>query len=207
MKSALLKASLSFVLSLLISSCSNSINEYTASQYYEFGIQAETADDLPLAQRNYSRAYKNAIMGNLGPKSEAYYLYEYARVTGYAGNYQESEKAFIDVLALIKKAEGEADDLRAPALAEYSRLLHDTDQHQKAIPIYEKAVIELELLDIESDDPIGFAILLDDYAESLSAAGFSERATRTANRSARLKANHKNTEPRFQGRRYKTNNF
>ncbi|HZP59763.1 MAG TPA: tetratricopeptide repeat protein [Opitutaceae bacterium] len=187
----------------LLAGCANPINGYTAQQYYEYGVQAEKGGDLALAQRNYSRAYGNAQMGNLGPKAEAYYLYEVARVTGYAGMYAESEKEFLDVLTLIEKAKGEADKLRAPALAEYARLLHDTGQHAKAVPIYEKAVAELERVGILTLDPLGFAALLDDYAGSLAAAGFSQRAAEISSRSASIKEAHKGDSPKFEPRRYK----
>ncbi len=187
----------------LLAGCANPINGYTAQQYYESGVQAEKGGDLALAQRNYSRAYGNAQMGNLGPKAEAYYLYEVARVTGYAGAYAESEKAFLDVLALIDKAKGEADKLRAPALAECARLLHDTGQHAKAVPIYEKAVSELERVGILTLDPLGFASLLDDYAGSLAAAGFSQRSAEISSRSASIKEAHKGELPKFEARRYK----
>jgi tetratricopeptide (TPR) repeat protein len=187
----------------MLASCANPINAYTAQQYYEYGVQAERGGDLALARRTYSRASGNAQMWNLGAKAEAYYLYEVARVAGYAGDYGESEKAFLEVLSLIQKSKGEADKLSAPALAEYSRLLHDTGQHQKAIPVYEKAITELEKVGIESSDPLGFAALLDDYAGSLAAAGFSERATSVSDRSSTLKAKQPNETPHFESRRYK----
>jgi tetratricopeptide (TPR) repeat protein len=188
---------------VLISSCANPINARTAQHYSEFGVQAEQAGDLAVARRNFSRAYGNAQMGNLGPAAEASYLYEYARVTGYAGSYEESEKAFLNVLALIEKAKGDADKLRPPALAEYSRLLHDIGQHQKAVPIYERAVVELERVGIESSDLLGYAALLDDYAESLTESGHSDRASAVTARSVSLKAKHNNDAPHCQARRYK----
>lgn len=191
------------VSAVLFSSCANPINARTAQNYYQYGVQAERAGDLAQARMNFSRAYGNAQMGNLGPAAEASYLYEFARVTGYTGNYEESDKAFLDVLALIDKAKGEADKLRPPALAEYSRLLHDTGQHQKAVPVYEKAMAALEKVGIESSDPLGYAALLDEYAESLTAAGFQARASAILERSSSLKAEHKNATPHFQARRYK----
>jgi tetratricopeptide (TPR) repeat protein len=190
-------------LASFLASCANPINAYTAQQYYDYGVQAERGGDLALAQRNFSKAYGNAQMGNLGPRAEAYYLYEFARVTGYAGSYAESEKAFLEVLALIDKAKGEADKLRAPTLSEYARLLHDTGQHAKAVPIYEKAVSELERVGILSSDPLGFAALLDDYAGSLSAAGFAQQSTEVASRSASIKEAHKGASTSFEARRYK----
>ena len=143
-------------------------------------------------------------MGNLGPAAEASYLYEYARVRGYAGSYAESEKAFLDVLALIDKAHGGGDRLRAPALAEYSRLLHDTGQHQKAIPVFERAAIALDKTGIDSSDPIGYAEFLDDYADSLKLAGNMDRASAIAARTATLRLGHENERSHFQPRRYKS---
>lgn len=194
---------LASALASFLASCSNPINAYTAQQYYDYGVQAERGGNLALAGRNYSRAYGNAQMGNLGPKAEAYYLYEFARVTGHAGSYAESEKAFLEVLALIDKAKGEADQLRAPTYSEYARLLHDIGEHAKAVPVYEKAVPELERVGILSSDPLGFASLLDDYASSLAAAGFSQRSADIARRSASIKDAHKGRSPKFELRRYK----
>jgi tetratricopeptide (TPR) repeat protein len=183
------------VAAALLSGCANSINAHTAQRYYESGVQAERANNLALARRNFSRAYGNAQIGNLGPAAEASYLYEYARVSGYAGEYEESAKAFIDVLALIDKAKGEADKLRPPALSEYARLLHNSGQHQKAVPIFEQATAALEKVGIESSDPLGYAALLDEYAESLNAAGFPDRASAISRRSASLKTMHKDESP------------
>lgn len=191
------------VATALLDGCANPINARTAQNYYEYGVQAEQGGDLALARRNFSRAYGNAQMGNLGPKAEAYYLYEYARVTGYAGAYADSEESFLRVLSLIDHANGEADKLRAPALAEYSRLLHDTGQHRKAVPVYERAVRELEKTGIETSDPIGYAEFLDEYAESAKAAGFAERAAAISVRASSLKASRPGETLHFQARRYK----
>ena len=187
---------------LLLGGCANPINARTAQNYYVAGSHAEDAGDLALARRNFSRAYGNAQLGNLGPAAEASYLYEYARVTGYAGNHVEAESSFQEVLTLIAKAKGEADRLLPPTLAEYSRLLHDTGQHQKAIPIYERAVAALDRANVEASDPVGYAGLLDEFAESLKAAEQPARAEEIAARSAALKAAHPGATPHFQPRRY-----
>jgi tetratricopeptide (TPR) repeat protein len=188
--------------SALVCSCANPINAKTADNYYESGVQAELAGNLPLAQRNFSRAHLNAQLGHLGPAAEASYLYEYARVTGRSGNIQESEKAFTDTLALIDKANPKADKLRAPALSEYSRLLHDTGQHRKAAPVFERAVVELDKTGVESSDPIGYAGYLDDYAKSLRAAGQASKASSASSRAAALRARHPGKKAHFQRGRY-----
>lgn len=199
----ILSAAMLVAAAMLHSGCANPINAHTARTYYDAGVRAERGGDLALARTNYSRAYGNAQLGSLGPAAEASYLYEYARVCGHAGDYAESEKSFSEVLTLLDKAKGEGDKLRAPTLAEYSRLLHDTGQHAKAIPIYERAVVELEKHGIEASDPLGFAGLLDDYALSLKAAGLADRAAATAARATALREKHKGRPIGFQGKRYK----
>lgn len=166
-------------------------------------MQAEQGGDLKAARMYYGRAQINAQIGNLGPAKEAYACYEWARVTGYLAMYAGSEKGFVDALALIEKAKGEADKLRAPALAEYARLLHDTGQHVKAVPIYEQARVELEKIDILKIDALGFAAFLDDYAGSLKEAGLVDRAAVISARSDAIKQEHKGGTPHFEARRYK----
>jgi tetratricopeptide (TPR) repeat protein len=181
----------------------NPINAKTGANYYQWGMDAERNGDLTLARQNYSRAYANAQMGNLGPKPEAYSLYEWSRVTGYLGMYADAEKGFNDVLALIDKSEGKAENLRTPALLELARLLHDTGQHEKAIPFYQKATAEVEKGDIASVDPIGYALVLDDYAQSLQASGNAKLADEITARSASIKEANKGIKEKFIGRRYK----
>lgn len=202
-KNRVVLASLLGAMASLLCSCANPINARTAQNYYQLGVQAEQGGDFTLARRNFSRAYGNAQMGNLGLAAEASYLYEYARVTGYVGNYDESEKAFGEVLALIEKAQGEADRLLAPTLTEYSRLLHDTEQHQKAVSVFERAVAALEKAQIESSDPLAYAAFLDEYASSLKAVGLGERAAVVGVRSAALKAKHADETPHFTPTRYR----
>lgn len=194
---------LSIALLSLLASCANPINDHTGARYYEAGMQAEHAGDLKAARMYYGRAQINAQIGKLGSAKEAYACYEWARVTGYLGMYADAEKGFVDALTLIEKAKGEADKLRPPALSEYARLLHDTGQHAKAVPIYEKADSELQKLDILKIDALGYAAFLDDYAGSLNEAGLGDRAAAILARSAAIRLEHKGETPHFEARRYK----
>jgi len=188
----------------LVGCVSNPINAKTAANYYDAGMAAEQNGDLILARQNYSRAYAHAQMGNLGPAPEAYAMYEWSRVTGYLGMFADAEKGFNDVLALIEKAGQKAEDLRPPALLELARLFHDTGEHSKAVPVYKKALAELGRYNIEKDDPIGFTIVLDDYAQSLRSIGDVRRAEDITQRSQSIKDKNKGVAAKFVGRRYKT---
>lgn len=193
---------LSVILSTVTGCVTNPINAYTGGRYYDYGVQASKAGDWELARQNFYRAYVNAQIGHLGPAVEAYCIYEWARVTGYLGMYADAEKGFGDVLSRIDKARGKADKLRPPALCELSRLLHDTGQHLKAIPVYERALSELEKVAAEKDDPMAFADFLDDYGESLRFAGYDSRADEVLRRAATVREANKGLSARFIAKRY-----
>lgn len=138
----------------------------------------------------------------LGPTEEAYPLYQWSRVTGYLGKYDEAEQGFTKVLALIDQAHGDAHRLLPPTLCELARLLHDTNRHTEAVPIYQRAVAELEKVDALKTDPLGFAAFLDEYTESLRKAGFDARADEIAAKSTSIKGQNRGGSAKFAPRRY-----
>jgi len=203
MKLYLCLCALAFVALSIFTGCANPVNAYTASRYYDYGFQAADAGDYTLARQNFYRAAVNCQMGLLGSTDEAHCFYEWSRMTGYLGMYADAEKGFNDTLTLIDKAKGKADNLRAPTLCELARLLYDTGRYQKAIPVYEKALAELEKTSIAKADPIGFADFLDDYAGCLRAAGESARGDEIAHRAAVVRAENKGRTAKFIPKRYK----
>ena len=88
-------------------------------------------------------------------------------------------------------------------MGELARLLHDTGQHEKAVPVYEKAVAEFDNRNITKVDPIGFTIVLDDYCQSLRAVGNVSRADEVAARSLSIKEANKGKKAGFIGMRYR----
>ena len=178
------------MLSFLAGCISNPVNDNTRVKYYEAGMQAEASGDLETARRDYGRAQINAQVGNLGPVKEAYACYEWSRVTGYLGRFAEAEKGYDQALALIDKANGQADSLRPPLLCEYARMLRDSGQQQKAVPIYAKALVELDRTGAAAADPLDMAEFLDDYAQALRDVGVKGQADGMAERSAAIKSKH-----------------
>lgn len=189
-------------ITLLCLSCQNPINAKTASNYLDAARQAEAVGDFERAAQFYSRVYGNAELGHLGPAAEASGLYGWARMAGHLGRTQEAEEKFADTLHRITQARGAADHLLPPTLSEYSRLLHDTAQHAKAIPIYEQALPALEKVGADQSDPIAFAIFLEDFSGSLRAIGQNDRAAEFSRRAQVLRAAHPDAKPQFEARRY-----
>ena len=167
-------------------------------------MAAEQAGNLSVAREQFQQAYQRAQTESLGPGPAACALYEWSRITGYMGSRAESEKGFLTVLDLIDKSAGQAEALRAPTLCELARLLHDTGQHARAIPIYEKALVELHKRGAPQKDPFGFVEFLDDYALSLRAVGDHEIAKAVSQRSAAIKEDNSAaaSDPLPKARRY-----
>ncbi|MFA6545192.1 MAG: hypothetical protein WCS99_12310 [Limisphaerales bacterium] len=182
--------------------CTSPIHAKTRQRYYEAGEAEERSGDLALARQYYYRSFVNAQLGHLGPGAEAYSVYEWTRVSGYLGKREDAEGGFPRVLELIKQAKGQADQLKAPALCEFARYLHDTGQHERAVPVYRDALVALDTTGVEKLDPVGFAVFLAENAESLKRAGFPTDADVLLNRSNALKSAHPGVSPKQAIRRY-----
>ena len=185
----------------LIVGCANPINAKTTSRYYEQGLAAEKNGDLLSAREAYKRAYINTQIGNLGDKSSAYALYEWSRITGYLKIYDEAEDGFRKTLTHIDNAAPVANQLRPPALSELARLLNNTNQHEKAIPVFRQALDALNDVNTLEIDPIGFSEFLEMYAQSLEELG-DEKYLDVLNEVKNIRSKHPNTKAKYVPRDY-----
>lgn len=179
------------------SGCSNPINAYTGGRHFEAAESAEAAGDLTKARMLFSRAAVNADIGNLGTATQAHAWYEYARVCGYLGEVEESQRTYDRVLKLIEAGGDETQSLRAPALAEYARMLQNNGRPQLALPHYARALEALDRLPVTASDPIGFALFLDGYAECLRTVGNNEQSREIAARAEALRTQHPDAKAKF----------
>ena len=189
---------------LCVAGCQHipSKSKIAGQQYYDSGFRAEQEGNLTLARIHFNRAYEFAQTRRLGPASEAAALYEWSRITGYLGMTPEAEAGFTNALALIDASRGQAEQLRPLTLCELARLLHDTRQHARAVPVFQSAVNELQRVGAPQKDPLGFADLLDDYVDSLRASGEPDVADAISTRSVAIRVEHQTDIVRFQPRRY-----
>jgi tetratricopeptide (TPR) repeat protein len=186
---------------LLVSGCKNPLNQYTSQEYYKAGNEAENRGDYQLAKENYSRSLINSKLGGEDKRMEALALYELSRVTGYLGDYKESEKGFLEVIKLSKSPESK--NLNTPALCELARLYFDTKQYQKSLTIFAEANRRLESLGVEKDDPLGYCLFLEDYKIALEKTGDSPKAKRVANKIEEIKKKTPDDKPKFIPKRYR----
>jgi tetratricopeptide (TPR) repeat protein len=192
------------LLSLLLlpfsSGCKNPLNQHTSQKYYDAGGKAEKQGDYQLAQQSYSRALINSRLGGVDKEMEALSLYELSRVTGYLGDYKESEKGFLEVIELSKSPESK--NLNTPALCELARLYFDTKEYQQSLPIFLEANRKLEALGIEKEDPLGYCLFLEDYKIALEQADETQNAGRISEKIEEIKKRNPNAKPLFVPKRY-----
>lgn len=191
-------------LTAALAGCEHVPDVTDARQLYLTGMQAEASGDDLAARADFAAAYEIALKGSFGEGFEAQCLYEYAREAGYTGEHEKAEKAFRDTLTLLDRTSVPPAGLRSSACMEFARFLHDTRQHAKAIPAFEKALPEMRRQGMLDVDPVGYAAFLDDFADSLTGAGQAARAAEVSAESAALKARHKGEKPYFDSRRYWT---
>lgn len=178
-------------------SCSNPINAYTGMKYFEAARNAESAGDLERARMLYSRAAGNADIGHLDLNTRAHAWYEYARVSASLGEVSAASESYRKVVELIATAKGAADSLRAPALAEYARLLDDSGDNARAVLIYAQALPALEVANVATSDPIAFAVFLERYARCLEQTGNAADAASIQARAVLLRTRHPGEKAKF----------
>jgi hypothetical protein len=165
------------------------------------GEAAEERGDLVTAREWYFETYLRARKST-DHKATAYAVYEYARVSGYAGDTRVSEEAFGESFKMIEASSGRADKLRAPARSEYARFLNDQGRYREAAAQFKIADAELQTRDIERIDPIGYAELLEEYRATLAKSGQASQAAKIGAKEKSLRARHPAQSARFKPKPY-----
>jgi tetratricopeptide (TPR) repeat protein len=153
-----------------LASCANPINRRTGMNYNDWGRQAEWAGDYALAEKNYERALINFRIGHTGDADVSMGLYNLGRAKAYLCKFDESEKLLLEALALQEQVSGRESGLVTMRLFELARVYAASKRYQESVKNYEEAIKNVRALGVESSDPIGFAMVLDDYAGILSKA-------------------------------------
>jgi len=185
----------------MVSGCKNPLNQYTSQKYYKAGNEAENKGNYQLTKENYSRALINSKLGGKDKRMEALALYELSRVTGYLGDYKESEKGLLEVIELSKSPESKS--LNTPALCELARLYFDTGQYQESIPIFVEANHNLKELGVEKNDPLGYCLFLKDYKIALENTENLQEAQKISEKLEIIKNENSGSKPLFIPKRYK----
>jgi tetratricopeptide (TPR) repeat protein len=159
---------LAVVLVALLAGCV--INQRTASNYYEWGSQAEMSGNYALAERNYERALINARLGHSPDEGLSAVTYNLGRIKGYLCKYNEAEKLLTEALTLEEKVKTPQNEI-TQRLFELARFYSDRGIYQQSLPYFARAIPAVKKLGVESSDPIALAEVLEEYAVALNKTG------------------------------------
>jgi tetratricopeptide (TPR) repeat protein len=187
--------------SILLSGCSNPINQHTANKYFQAASQAEDEENLELARENYKRANINFKLAKNSKDQEALSLYEYSRVSGLLGYSSEAQEGFLETLNILSQSSNE-ETLKVPTLCELSRLLYSQGSYKEALKYFPQAVQALQNIGIEESDPMGYCLFLESYQKTLEKVGDSSKANEIEKQIELLKMNNPNVQPKFVPQEY-----
>lgn len=172
------------VAALALAACANPINQKTAVNYANAAENARMSGDWVKARMYYGRAAVNAQMGRMPPRTIAIMWYEYGLASGVICDWAEAEAGLTKAYDLDKINDGPA----LLSLVQLARMNFDAQRYVEAVVYFDRALPELEEQSIGTQDPIGYADFLDEYATALDKVGRPADAKKHRRQSTRIRA-------------------
>jgi tetratricopeptide (TPR) repeat protein len=167
-----------------------------AMQANHEGNVAYYAQRYEEARANYERAL--AFAEKSGNKEyEAIAMYGLARTQAQLCQQPSADKWFQQSISVREKLPDTQDSNLTQMLLEYGRFLASWSRHSDAVKFYDRSMPILASVGIEKIDPLGYALVLDEYEAILKSAGRIEDATAVAGRAKLLRETHKGQSPGF----------
>lgn len=174
---------------LSLASCANPINLRTAQNYAHGCIGFQHQGEWWKARQACGRAAINAELGGAEPQAIAGLWYEYGRTSGVICDYQEAKKALEKSLESDKANNG-------PIIMDYFELarLHFDQKLFKDASIYFQSGIATTPKETIAQDPIGYADVLDEYAETLKQIGDAANSEKNIAEAKQLRSSNPNAK-------------
>jgi hypothetical protein len=124
-------------------------------------------------------------------------------MSGYTCDYAQAEKLLLESLALEQGLQKPDPANITKRWSELGRLYQDQRRFRESADYFSRAVPELERLGVVESDPVGFALYLDDYSQSLLQSGQAAPAAAAAARASELRANNASRSAEFTPMHYR----
>ena len=162
---------------LLIGGCATDVNRINASRYYEAGLAFEARKQYEQAREAYWRALVNYRSAG-GPQAAiSAATYNLGRMTGMTCNFPLAEQFLQEALKLEEQLPSPDSRNITKRLGELANISFALGKFKQSAEYYERAVPRLEQLGIIQDDPMGYALYLDGYADALDKAGLPAKSS------------------------------
>jgi len=147
----------------IISSCASTPK---ATNYNHLG-------NYLLDKREYkeaTNAYSESLNSAKTDQEKATAMYGLGRANGYLCNFKESENWFLKAIQLQEQLPDNPNisTWLTQDYLELARLYYDNEFYSQSTVYFEKAIPLVEKLEIEQEDPIGYANVLEDYGVALN---------------------------------------
>ena len=165
-----MKNYLLLIVTISLTGCVNPINLHTAMQYAQGGYANIQKDKWFNARMAFSRAWTNADVGKADEGTVAVYAYEYGRTSGAICDWAEAERGLLTAYELDKKNNGPVH----MSMVELARMYHAQGNIEKSEEWFVLAKSELDRIQADTRDAIGYADILSEYAEVIAKLGKRE---------------------------------
>jgi len=204
-KAMRIKFSFLLLIFIFLTGCVQSINLKQAEIHYNAGSQYEDKGDFISAKEQFAKALSDARLGKAKPAAISMLTYNLGRVTGYACDFEQSEKLLIEALKLEEKVTGPSSGITTMRLFELARLNYDQGKYAEAAKYYSRGLPLVEALNVIESDPITFANALDEYSRALEETGNIDESIKIKTKSKKIKESNSEREVVLVPKRYRCN--
>jgi len=152
---------------LAISGCVNSINQRSEVNHARKAYSAQQRGDWDTARRHWAKSVVNANLANEPALNLAVLNYEYGRSLDVTCFFEKSEQYLKTANEIDERAGGPIH----MSFLELARLKYTQNDYSSAVSYYEKLPPIYKKLNAEQIDPIGVAIIYEEYSDSLNKTG------------------------------------
>jgi tetratricopeptide (TPR) repeat protein len=181
------RAAITSFVALSIVGCATDINRVNASRYYEAGLALESRKQYEQAREAYWRALVNYRSAGGPPVAISAATYNLGRMTGLTCNFALAEQFLQEALKLEEQLPSPEPGNITKRLGELANISFALGKFEQSAAFYERAVPRLEQLGIIQDDPIGYALYLDGYANSVDKAGMPAKGAEIRRRATGIR--------------------
>jgi tetratricopeptide (TPR) repeat protein len=172
---------------VLMVGCVHDINRINASRYYDAGLALEARKQYEQAREAYWRALVNYRSAGGPQNAISAATYNLGRMTGMTCNFPLAEQFLREALQLEEQLAAPEPGNITKRLGELANISFAQGKFQESAQFYERAVPRLEQLGIIKDDPIGYSLYLDGYANALDKAGMPSKSAEIRRRASTLR--------------------
>jgi tetratricopeptide (TPR) repeat protein len=186
---------------LLITSCTALTGVPPAGQINAQGNDAYLARRYDDALEKYQRALAAAEQSK-DKQYEAIAAFGLARTYAQLCQVNNSEKWFKQSISIREALPDRRDAYMTQNFLEYGRFLAGQGQNEDAVKLYDRAMPILESLEMEKRDPLGYALVFDEYATLLASTNRTNDASVAAEKAESLRSTNKGKAVQFKPKPY-----